>query len=66
MEPKARAAQPFDGFGIERSQNFADTFRELRRQMLAVIVLVKSPQPSALCVENFRLSPLNFISYVKI
>src|SRR6266852_3791211 len=46
MEPKARAAQPFNGLsGIERGQNFADAFHQLLGQMLAIVVLVKLPQP---------------------
>src|SRR5215467_14775225 len=46
VEPEARAAQPLNRFGgIERGQDFADAFHQLWRQMLAIVVLVKSPQP---------------------
>jgi hypothetical protein len=46
MKPKARAAQSFDGLGgVEGGENFADTFHQLRRKVLAIVVLVKTPQP---------------------
>jgi hypothetical protein len=59
MKPKARTTQPFIGLGgIKRGQNFPDAFHQLRRQVLAIVVLVKSSQPFVSKTFNHRPSVL--------